>query len=146
MTSESADMAAAVADWRPAEVAGEKLKKAAMDSVLPLERIPDVLATIRPEKGNRVFVGFAAETRDLLAEAERKLREKGLDMIVANDVSRADAGFESDTNQVVLLAADGSREELPLLSKLAVGERIVQWIEECERRGERPTRAVDDNG
>jgi len=139
-------MAVAVADWRPAEVSGEKLKKATMNPVLTLERTPDVLATIRPEKGDRVFVGFAAETQNLLEEAERKLHEKGLDLIVANDVSRADAGFELDTNQVVLLAADGWREDLPLQSKAAVGERIVEWVEECERRGERPTRAVDYNG
>ncbi len=122
-------MAAAVADWRPAEVAGEKLKKATMRPVLELERTPDVLAAVQSEKGDRIFVGFAAETGDLVKEAERKLREKGLDLIVANDVSRTDAGFAADTNQVVLLAADGTREDWPLLSKAAVGERIVEWIE-----------------
>jgi phosphopantothenoylcysteine decarboxylase / phosphopantothenate---cysteine ligase len=124
-------MAAAVADWRPSVVAGEKLKKATMESVLSLERTPDVLASIQTAKGNRIFVGFAAETQNLVEEAGRKLREKGLDLIVANDVSRADAGFEADTNQVVLLSADGTRESLPLQSKAAVGERIVEWVEDC---------------
>lgn len=123
-------MAAAVADWRPVNVAGEKLKKASMRPVLEMERTPDVLAAIRGEKGERVFVGFAAETQNMLEEAGRKLREKGLDLIVANDVSRKDAGFGVDTNQVVLLAADGTREDLPMLSKGEVGRRIVEWVEQ----------------
>lgn len=125
-------MAAAVADWRPASVSVHKLKKRDMSPVLRLERTADILAGVRSAKGNRVFVGFAAETEDLLAEARRKLEAKGLDLIVANDVSRPDSGFEVDTNRVVLVAPGGD-EALPLLSKDEVADRIVGWIE--ARRG-----------
>ena len=138
-TAEVLVMAAAVADWRPAEVAGEKLKKhsdgggafQAVDgrATLTLVATPDILATIRPRKGSRTFVGFAAETGDPLAEAGRKLRAKGLDLIVANDVSRPDAGFEVDTNAVVFLAPDTAPEALPLLPKREVARRLVERIE-----------------
>ena len=132
-------MAAAVADWRPASVADTKLKKhsggdgafQATDghATLSLVATPDILATIRPRKGDRTFVGFAAETGDPLREAGRKLRDKGLDLIVANDVSRPDAGFEVDTNAVVFLQPDTPPEALPLLSKREVARRLVERIE-----------------
>ncbi len=133
-------MAAAVADWRPAAVSGEKLKKRsngggafqAADgrATLALVATPDILATLRPLKGRRTFVGFAAETGDPQEEAGRKLRQKGLDLIVANDVSRPDAGFEVDTNAVVFLAPDAAPEALPLLSKREVARRLVERIEQ----------------
>jgi phosphopantothenoylcysteine decarboxylase/phosphopantothenate--cysteine ligase len=123
-------MAAAPADWRPAQPAGRKLKKAAAPAALPLARTPDILQSLLPRKGARTFVGFAAETGDPIPEARRKLRQKGLDLIVGNDVTQAGAGFESDTNQVVLIAADGREMPLPMMSKDAVGERIVRWLEE----------------
>ena len=133
-------MAAAVADWRPESVADAKLKKhsAANDgafsaadgrATLRLVATPDILETLRPRKGGRVFVGFAAETGDVAAEAESKLRRKGLDLIVANDVSRPDAGFEVDTNAVVLMTPDGCSEELPLQSKRSVADHIVGRVE-----------------
>lgn len=122
-------MAAAVADWRPRRRAARKLKKEQMRPVLELERTPDILQTLRPRKGPRVFVGFAAETGNPLAEARRKLHAKGLDLIVANDVTQRDAGFEVDTNRVTLLSADGAMRHLPLMSKRAVAGRIVAWIE-----------------
>jgi putative hydrolases of HD superfamily len=122
-------MAAAVADWRPAERSQQKLKKSRTAALLAMEPTPDILLALRPKKGSRIHVGFAAETSDLLAEAARKLEAKGLDLIVANDVSRTDSGFDVDSNQVVLLGADGSSTALPLMPKAAVAGRILDWVE-----------------
>lgn len=122
-------MVAAVADWRPAQRSASKLKKEGMPPVLALERTPDILSCLAPQKGARCFVGFAAETDDFEKHARAKLAAKRLDMIVLNDVGRSDAGFETDTNQVRFLAADGRVSDLPLMSKDDVAARIVQWIE-----------------
>jgi len=122
-------MAAAVSDWRPAELSKEKIKKHKMPDLLPLAQNPDILMTVAPKKGKRIFVGFAAETGRLRPEALRKLREKNLDLIVANDISRPDAGFEADTNRVTLFSAGGEHVELPLMTKEKVAERIIKWIE-----------------
>ena len=122
-------MCAAVADWRPKLSSATKLKKSEMNPVLELESNPDILKTIRPLKGQRLFVGFAAETGDPLAEARRKLSAKGLDLIVANDVSQPDAGFAVDTNRVTLISAKEPSKALPLKSKLDVGVEIVTWLE-----------------
>ena len=132
-------MTAAVADWRPASVSPVKLKKLGMERVLALEPNPDVLQTLRPCKGMRLFVGFAAETGDPVHEAERKLREKGLDLIVANDVSRPDSGFAVDTNKVTFLSLAGGvleRCDLPLLTKDEVADRLIEWLEgQLKKRG-----------
>ncbi len=122
-------MSAAVADWRPARVAATKLKKSEMAPVIQLEPNPDILKTIAPLKGHRRFVGFAAETGDPTAEAQRKLKAKGLDMIVANDVTDAGAGFAVDTNRVTLFIPNRQPQVLPLQSKLDVGRTIIDWIE-----------------
>jgi phosphopantothenoylcysteine decarboxylase/phosphopantothenate--cysteine ligase len=119
---------AAVADWRPADYSPVKLKKAGMDGCIQLVRNPDILKTVRPLKGERLFVGFAAETGVPDAEATRKMNEKGLDFIVANDVTAPGAGFATDTNRVTLLFPDGKREELPLDSKLAIAHQIIECI------------------
>ena len=116
---------AAVADWRPATCADRKLKKGQMSDTLKLVRNPDILKSIEC----RQKIGFAAETNDVLNEAARKCREKGLAMIVANDVTEKGAGFGSNTNRVTFLKADGSVEHLPLMSKLAVARRIVRFAE-----------------
>ena len=116
---------AAVADWRPAKCAAKKLKKGEMSGTLRLVRNPDILKTV---KGVRK-VGFAAETNDVLAEARRKCREKGLEMIVANDVTKKGSGFGTDTNRVTFVRKDGSVERLPLMSKLSVARRIVKELE-----------------
>lgn len=116
---------AAVADWRPAECAAQKLKKSQMSGVLRLVRNPDILKTVRCRRK----IGFAAETNDVMREAGRKCREKGLAMIVANDVTEKGAGFGTDTNRVTFLKADGTVERLPLMSKLAVARRIVRFAE-----------------
>jgi phosphopantothenoylcysteine decarboxylase/phosphopantothenate--cysteine ligase len=116
---------AAVADWRPAETAEKKLKKRDMTGVLRLVRNPDILKTVKCERK----IGFAAETDNVLAEAARKCREKGLAMVVANDVTEKGAGFGVATNRVTFFRRDGSAERLPLMSKLAVARRIVRFAE-----------------
>lgn len=123
-------MCAAVADFRPREASAVKVKKSARPTPLELEPNPDILLTVRPIKGNRIFVGFAAETGDPLPEARRKLAAKGLDLIVANDVLSPDAGFAVDTNRVILVPRTGEPDHLPLLAKRAVAERIIVWIEQ----------------
>lgn len=120
-------MAAAVADYRPKSVAAQKIKKKAGRHVVELERTVDILADLPPAHGRRIVVGFAAETEDVLGNARRKLAAKKLDLIVANDVSRSDAGFEVDTNAVTLIDAS-STEEIPLASKDAVADRILDRV------------------
>lgn len=127
-------MCAAVADWRPKRTSTTKLKKSAMNPVMELEPNPDILEAVRPLKGTRLFVGFAAETGDPLAEAQRKRAAKGLDLIVANDVTLPDAGFAVDTNRVTLIAATEPPTALPLQSKLDVGRGIVAWLERHSSR------------
>jgi phosphopantothenoylcysteine decarboxylase/phosphopantothenate--cysteine ligase len=126
-------MAAAVADFRPAARAPGKLKKEDLPEDAGLElalvRNPDILAELARERGARVVVGFAAEAEDVIPAARRKLARKGCDLLVANDVSRSDAGFESDQNAVALLTPDGDVEELPLLPKREVAVRIWDRIE-----------------
>lgn len=122
---------AAVADWRPAKCAAKKLKKGQMSDTLRLVRNPDILKTVaRRARGSAIFVGFAAETDDVLTEARRKCREKNLDMIVANDVTEKGSGFGTDTNRVTFVRKDGTVERLPLMSKLAVAGRIVRACED----------------
>ena len=133
-------MAAAVADFRPANATARKIKKEdlADGAGLTLELVanPDILAEISRERGARVVVGFAAESHDVLAAARRKLVRKGCDLLVANDISRSDAGFERDQNAVTLLTPDGQVEELPLLPKSEVAARIFDRIEKL-REGRR---------
>ena len=119
---------AAVADWRPAKCAAQKLKKSQMSNTIKLVRNPDILKSVKC----RHKIGFAAETNDVMREAARKCREKDLAMIVANDVTEKGAGFGSDTNKVTFLKRDGSVEQLPLMSKLAVARRIVRFAEGLE--------------
>jgi phosphopantothenoylcysteine decarboxylase/phosphopantothenate--cysteine ligase len=133
-------MAAAVADFRPAHPLPRKLKKEELGegATLTLELVanPDILAEISRERGARIVVGFAAESHDVLGAAQRKLARKGCDLLVANDISRSDAGFEVDANAVILLTPDGEVEELPLLPKRAVAARIFDRIEKL-REGRR---------
>jgi phosphopantothenoylcysteine decarboxylase/phosphopantothenate--cysteine ligase len=119
-------MAAAVADFRPVERLERKLKKAGRKRlVLELERTPDILAELGRLGGARVLVGFAAETGDPEAAARKKLREKRADLIVANDVTEPGAGFDGETNRVTLFTRTGRRVALPLLTKAATAERIL---------------------
>jgi len=120
--------AAAVADYRPKQVAREKIKKDERVPEVTLESTPDILAEIGKRKGRRILVGFAAETQDLVANARKKLQRKNLDLMVANDVSQPGAGFDADTNLVKILDAKGGVEELPLLPKAAVADRILERV------------------
>ncbi len=134
-TCDALIMAAAVADWRPVRVARRKMKKGeAQTMTLELKRTPDILKTIAPLKGQKLFIGFAAETHNVRAEAKRKLREKNLDLIVANDVTAPGAGFEVETNRVTIFDAH-SEEQLPLLSKRDVAERILDRLEAKRKSG-----------
>ncbi|PWB65571.1 MAG: bifunctional phosphopantothenoylcysteine decarboxylase/phosphopantothenate--cysteine ligase CoaBC, partial [Deltaproteobacteria bacterium] len=116
-------MCAAVADFRAKEAAPGKIRKEDFDFRVELAPTVDILETLGKEKGSRALVGFAAETDDLERKAIEKMRRKNLDAIVANDVSRADIGFESDNNEVRIFFPDGEVRELPLATKdgIAVG-------------------------
>ena len=121
--------AAAVADYRPTKRAEHKIKKGQEAELeLILEKNPDILAELGQCKTTQLLVGFAAETTELVENARKKLETKNLDLIVANDVSRSDAGFDVDTNAVRLLYRDGSSEELPLLSKDEVARQLLDRI------------------
>lgn len=130
--------AAAVADFRPATASDRKIKKGEGIPTIELERNPDILAEVGErrrefDRGPTVLVGFAAETHDVLTYGERKLKEKGADLLVVNDVSREDAGFGSATNSVVLLDTDGGQEEIPLAHKEEVAHRVLDRIAELLR-------------
>ena len=122
-------MSAAVADFHPAQVAGHKLKKLdETEYVLPLARTTDILYEVsQAEDRPKVVVGFAAESENLIANAQEKLSRKKLDLIVANDITAADAGFGADTNRVLLITTERI-EELPLMSKQAVAEQVLDWV------------------
>ena len=120
--------AAAVSDYRPKQVAREKIKKDERVPEVTLESTPDILAEVGKRKGRRILVGFAAETHDLVANARRKLQRKKLDLMVANDVSQPGAGFDADTNVVKILDAAGGLEELPLQTKRSVADRILDRV------------------
>ena len=125
-------MAAAVADFRPAAPVRQKIKKEGGVPEIRLEAAPDILRSVskhKSEKGwPRWTVGFAAETQDLLENARTKLQAKKLDMVVANDIHDADAGFGVDTNRVTLLFPDGREEPLPLMSKERVAMEVMQRV------------------
>src|SRR5205085_11249953 len=123
---------AAVADYTPVDVAAGKISKSDGPMTLTLARTPDILADLgaspaRKAGGGPVLVGFAAETSDTIAKALAKRRAKNVDLIVANDVSRPDAGFDVETNAVTIIGESG-QEEIPLQSKSAVASRMLVRI------------------
>jgi len=119
-------MAAAVADYQPRSVAEAKIKKKDSPSLtLELVRTPDILTEV---KGNFLKVGFAAESGDVIANARQKLEKKQLDIIIANDITDASSGFGVDTNKVTLISRDGKVENLPLLTKREVADRILNKV------------------
>ncbi|MEZ4279303.1 MAG: bifunctional phosphopantothenoylcysteine decarboxylase/phosphopantothenate--cysteine ligase CoaBC [Myxococcota bacterium] len=130
--------AAAVADFRPQTAADRKLKKEDLPESgrlqLELVQNPDILAEICRNKGTRTVVGFAAESHDVVAAAQRKLARKGCDLIVANDISREDSGFEVDRNAVLFVWPDQQVEELPLLEKTGVAAQLLDRIEKLRAR------------
>lgn len=119
-------MAAAVADYRPKEKRAEKIKRQKSDIlILELERTPDILSLV---KGDFIKIGFAAESQNLLQNAMQKLQKKKLDLIVANDITLKDSGFGSDNNKVTLIDRHGNIEDLPLMSKRKVAEKILDKL------------------
>jgi phosphopantothenoylcysteine decarboxylase/phosphopantothenate--cysteine ligase len=127
-------MSAAVADYTPAETAPQKVKKSDGPVTITLNRTKDILGDLgklpsRRQQRLPVLVGFAAETSDIVSYAREKLQQKGVDLVVANDVSRTDAGFDVDTNAVTLVTAGGA-EELPLQSKSAAAAKILDRVEQ----------------
>jgi phosphopantothenoylcysteine decarboxylase/phosphopantothenate--cysteine ligase len=126
--------AAAVADYRPAVCEELKIKKKEGAMTLLLERNPDIISGIARQKGDRIIVGFSMESDHLLEHARKKLFEKGMDLIVANDVTEDGAGFGGDTNIVRILDSDGGLEELPLLSKLEVADVILDRVKKMRER------------
>lgn len=140
-TADLVFMAAAVADYAPADPSDSKRKKGEADLTLHLRRTPDILRTLGEHKrSGQVLVGFALETDDGMDNARRKLEEKHLDWIVLNNPSEPGAGFGTDTNRVTLLGADGSVESLPMQSKRAVAEAILNRVI-AARRNAAPTGA-----
>ena len=123
-------MAAAVADYRPATTADQKIKKTEDDLNIPLAKTEDIL---KSAEGNYVRVGFAAESQNLVENAKAKVTSKNLDLIVANDITSEGSGFGSDTNQVTLIDRDLQVEELPLLTKYDVSNRILDRVRDLIR-------------
>jgi len=122
--------AAAVADYRPQTTADQKIKKTQKALTLKLERNPDILAEVAKDKGNKVVVGFAMETEELLARAQEKLKRKNLDLICANDLTEPGAGFAVDTNLICLIDKSGKAERLPLMGKEQVASIILDRVRE----------------
>jgi len=118
-------LSAAVADYEPETVAPQKIKKQDETMTLTLRKTPDIARSLGERKGNRILVGFAAETEDGIENARRKLAEKNLDLIVLNDVTQEGAGFETTTNIVTLLRPNGEVKALPRLPKTEVAEVIL---------------------
>jgi phosphopantothenoylcysteine decarboxylase/phosphopantothenate--cysteine ligase len=120
--------AAAVADYRPAEPNGQKIKRTKDSMTISLEPTPDILGSVARNKGERLIVGFAAETEHVVENARKKLAAKNADLIVANDVTAEGAGFDHDTNIVTLIARDGRDLALPQMSKSEVAQRILDEV------------------
>jgi len=120
--------AAAVSDYKPLDKAKEKQKKKAGKTMVEMMPTPDILAELGKDKGNRILVGFAAETTDHVANALNKIRKKNLDLIVLNDVSKDDRGFAAETNEVRMIDSKGNEEVVPLMSKDEVADKILDRI------------------
>ena len=123
--TDCAIFAAAVADYRPAKIADQKIKKSADSLTLVLERTPDILGSMRSLGYRGLLVGFAAETENLLENARGKLVKKGCDLIVANDVSQRGIGFEADDNAVTLVYAGGREDSIRKMSKRDLAEKLI---------------------
>jgi phosphopantothenoylcysteine decarboxylase/phosphopantothenate--cysteine ligase len=125
-------MTAAVADFRPAKSSKEKIKKDGKLQDIKLEATVDILKELgefkRSQKPELILIGFAAESENLLQNAEKKLAQKNLDLIVANDISRKDAGFAVDSNTVTILFNDGKKQDLPLQSKELIAQKIIDIL------------------
>ncbi len=118
-------MAAAVADYRPQEIAGNKIKRQDKGLKLELAKTPDIIGEV---SGNLLKIGFAAESANLLKNARGKLKSKGLDLIVANDITAEDSGFGTDTNKVTIIDRNGNQDDLPLMPKSELAHRILDRV------------------
>ncbi|HET8562710.1 MAG TPA: bifunctional phosphopantothenoylcysteine decarboxylase/phosphopantothenate--cysteine ligase CoaBC [Candidatus Binatia bacterium] len=127
-------MAAAVADYHPAQFASKKIKRGEGAIEIRFEPNPDILKELGVNKNGKVLVGFAAETEQLIANAEKKLRDKNLDMIVANNVSEAGSGFDGDTNMATILDRGGIVRSLPLMSKDDLADEIYDSLLALKRQ------------
>jgi phosphopantothenoylcysteine decarboxylase / phosphopantothenate---cysteine ligase len=125
-------MSAAVADYKPAQLSDQKIKKSDNDLSLPLARTPDILMTVKAQRASthspKITIGFAAESQNLLTNAIGKLQRKGLDLLVANDISASDAGFAVDTNRVIILDKNGGQYPMELTSKANIGAYLMERI------------------
>lgn len=126
---QAAIFAAAVADYRPVQVEAQKIKKTDDELMLRLEKTPDILGSARSVFGFKgVLVGFAAETQSLIEHAQEKLRRKGCDLLVANDVSRPGIGFDSEENEVILLSPNAAPRPLPRGTKVGIAREIIRVV------------------
>jgi phosphopantothenoylcysteine decarboxylase/phosphopantothenate--cysteine ligase len=121
--------AAAVADYRPKIFVKEKIKKDNKPRSIELERNPDIIAEIGQNKKNIVLIGFAMETKDLLANAREKLKKKNMDLIVANSLREEGAGFQTDTNKITIIDREGVVQSLPVMTKIEAAEKILERVE-----------------
>ena len=121
-------MAAAVADYHPAEISNRKIKRGKGPLELRLEPNPDILKELGAQKNGKLLVGFAAETEELTANATKKLREKNLDMIVANNITEKGSGFDGDTNIATIVDRSGAARTLPLMTKDELADRIYDHL------------------
>jgi phosphopantothenoylcysteine decarboxylase/phosphopantothenate--cysteine ligase len=128
-------MAAAVADYQPKSASRTKIKKRTPNLTLELVKTPDIITEV---KGNFLRVGFAAESEDLTANARQKLEKKKLDLIVANDITDPGSAFDSDTNKVTIIDRKNKVEELPLLSKRGVADRVLDRVVGILEKKEQP--------
>ncbi|MDI6777440.1 MAG: bifunctional phosphopantothenoylcysteine decarboxylase/phosphopantothenate--cysteine ligase CoaBC [Syntrophales bacterium] len=119
---------AAVADYRPAVYSSSKIKKQDGPLAISLEKNPDIISEVGKKKGRRILVGFAMESENLIENAKVKMLEKNMDFIIANDVTKEGAGFQSDTNIVKILSRDGEIEDLPMMDKTEVADRILDRV------------------
>jgi phosphopantothenoylcysteine decarboxylase/phosphopantothenate--cysteine ligase len=126
--------AAAVADYRPKIFVKEKIKKDNKPRAIELERNPDIIAEIGQNKKNIVLVGFAMETKNLLANAREKLKKKNMDLIVANSLREEGAGFQTNTNKITIIDREGDVQSLPVMTKIEAAEKILEKVEELLKK------------
>jgi phosphopantothenoylcysteine decarboxylase / phosphopantothenate---cysteine ligase len=120
--------AAAVSDFRPKRTASGKIKKEKENLKLELMRTPDILKEMGSKKGDQILIGFAAETGDLIKNAKEKIKKKNLDLIVANDVSRKDTGFKSNSNKAIIIYRNGKTKDLPVMTKELLAKEILDCV------------------
>lgn len=129
--------ASAVSDFRPKKSVSHKIKKESENIVLELERTPDILEEMGSKKGNKILIGFAAETENFIENAKEKIKRKNLDLVVANDVSKKDIGFQSDLNKAFLIYKNGEIKDLPVMTKELLAKEILDSIIEIIQDKER---------